>query len=283
MDSAGAKLDEATAEALCRLAAEKGQCRRGFILQATIKQMQGFVDPSPGQNPFVTAFADKMASAKVPDAKREAMRAQAEQIVASQIYPAWKRGLALLGSQMASASDDAGLWRLAGGDAAYRYNLRRYTTTDLTPDQIHKIGLDRVASLEAQMDALLRKLGRSGGSVKDRIAKLSLDMEYSDPASEASRALIMKDIDGIIRDAEARAALLFDLRPKTPVIAQPFPRFRENNAAANYNSPPPDGLRPGVFQYPRRIDKMTKFGLAQHCVSRDRAGPPFPNRPAGRK
>src|SRR6185369_1463379 len=50
--------------------------------------------------------------------------------------------------------------------------------------------------------------------------------------------------------------------PKSPVIAQAFPAFREGNAAANYNSPAPDGSRPGTFQYPRRIERMTKFGLA---------------------
>jgi len=86
-------------------------------------------------------------------------------------------------------------------------------------------------------------------------------MQYPDPTSEGSRARIMQDIDGIIRDAEKRAALLFDKRPKAPVIAQPFPRFREANAAANYSPPAPDGSRPGVFQYPRRVEEMTKFGL----------------------
>ncbi len=71
----------------------------------------------------------------------------------------------------------------------------------------------------------------------------------------------MRDIDGILADALKRSALLFDIRPKSPVIAQPFPRFREANAAANYNAPAPDGSRPGTFQFPRRIDNMTKFGL----------------------
>ena len=97
--------------------------------------------------------------------------------------------------------------------------------------------------------------------MKDRIEKLKLDMQYPNPASEESRAQIMRDIDGILADALKRSALLFDLRPKSPIVAQPFPRFRENNAAANYNPPAPDGSRPGIFQYPRRIDKMTKFGL----------------------
>ena len=118
-----------------------------------------------------------------------------------------------------------------------------------------------MARIEQEMDTLLGRLGRTDGSVKDRIAKLKLDLRYPDPTSEQSRAQIMMDIDGIIRDAERRAALLFDIRPKSPVVAQPFPAFREANAAANYNSPAPDGSRPGTFQYPRRVERMTKFGL----------------------
>jgi uncharacterized protein (DUF885 family) len=233
-----------------------------FILQATVKQMQGFIDPSPSQNPFVTVFDGKMAAIQsLPEAKRRELRAEAEKVVGGEIYPAWKKAIALLEAQSANATDDAGLWRLKGGADAYAYFLHRYTTTNLTPAQIHEIGLAQVAGIESRMDVLLRRLGRTEGSVKDRIEKLKLDMEYPNPTSEESRAQIMRDIDGILADAQKRAALLFDLRPKSPIVAQPFPRFREANAAANYNSPAPDGSRPGTFQYPRRIENMTKFGL----------------------
>jgi uncharacterized protein (DUF885 family) len=255
-----ARMEEAIAEAK-RLEAKKTVPPK-FILQATVKQMQGFADPSPAQNPFVTVFADKMAAIKsLPDAKREQLRAAAEKVVGEQIYPAWQKAIAVLQAQQPKATDDAGLWRLKGGPEAYAYNLHRFTTTKLTASQIHEIGLQQVAHLESEMDGLLKRLGRTGGSVKDRIDKLELDMRYPNPASEESRAQIMRDIDGILADAQKRAALLFDLRPKSPVVAQPFPRFREANAAANYNAPPPDGSRPGVFQYPRRVEKMTKFGL----------------------
>jgi uncharacterized protein (DUF885 family) len=71
----------------------------------------------------------------------------------------------------------------------------------------------------------------------------------------------MTDIKGILSDAQKRSALLFDKQPKSPVIAQAFPKFREANAAANYTAPAPDGSRPGTFQYPLRLDQMTKFGL----------------------
>src|SRR5581483_10968102 len=255
-----ARMEEAISES--RRLAAKNVIPPRFILETTIRQMRNFVDPAPGQNPFVTAFVDKMAAVEaIPAAQRDRLRAEAEKIVGTQIYPAWKKAITTLQAQVPRSTNDAGLWRLKGGDEAYAYFLRRYTTTNLTAEQIHQIGLDQVARIEAEMDALLRKLGRAAGPVKERIAKLKLDLQYPNPASEESRAQIMRDIEGILRDAEKRAALLFDVRPKAPVIAQPFPRFREANAAANYNAPAPDGSRPGIFQFPRRIEWMTRFGL----------------------
>jgi uncharacterized protein (DUF885 family) len=255
-----ARMEEAIAES--RRLAAKDVIPPRFILEATIKQMQSFVDPSPGQNSFVTAFVDKISALEtISPEQREQLRAEAEKIVGTQIYPAWKKATATLQAQIARSTNDAGLWRLKGGPEAYAFFLRRFTTTNLTADQIHEIGLQQVARIETQMDGLLRKLGRTTGPVKDRIEKLRLDLQYPNPTSDESRAQIMRDADAIVRDAEKRAALLFDIRPKAPVTVQPFPRFREANAAANYNAPAPDGSRPGIVQIPRRIERMTTFGL----------------------
>lgn len=256
----GTRMGEVMAES--RRLAAKGILPPKFILQATIRQMRAFSESPPSQNPFVATFAQKMAAIKtLPNAKREQLRAQAEQLVQTEIYPAWTRAIALLDSQISGATDDAGLWRLKNGAAAYAYFLRRNTSTTLTPDQIHEIGLRQVETIGKQMDEVLRRLGRSEGSVKDRIEKLRQDMAYSNPKSEESRAQIMRDIEPILRDAEKRSVLLFDKIPKSPVVAQPVPTFSEANAAANYTAPPPDGSRPGIFQYPRRVESMSKFGL----------------------
>ena len=71
----------------------------------------------------------------------------------------------------------------------------------------------------------------------------------------------MADIDGIITDAQKRSMVLFDRVPRAPVVARPFPAFRENTAAANYTAPANDGSRPGTFQIPLRPSYMTRFGL----------------------
>jgi len=252
------RMDEAIAEA--RGLAAKNMIPPRFIVRATITQMQQFVATPPAKNPFVTAFDQRLAASKaVTDARREELRAQAETIVAAQVYPAWKRGIALLQPLAGKATDDAGVWRFTGGADAYAYTLRRYTTTSLTADQIHEIGLTQVASLEKQMEDVFRKLGRTQGTLKARIEALKKEQAY--PLTDEGRTTIMADADAMLRDAEKRAALQFDRTPKAPVVARPFPRFREANAAANYTTPAADGSRPGTVQIPLRPERMTKFGL----------------------
>jgi uncharacterized protein (DUF885 family) len=254
------RLQEAMVES--QALAGKGILPPKFILQATIEQMKRFSNSSPRQNPLVTVLDQKMQAIKeMPDARRKELVSQAETIVGSQVYPAYKKAIALLESQLPRSTDDAGIWRLKGGSEAYSYFLRRFTTTNMTPDQIHELGLRQVENLERQMDQILRRLGRTEGSVQQRIAKLQADLTYPNPTSQQSREQIMRDIDAILRDAQQRAALLFDKRPKASVIAQPYPDFQEANNAARSVPPSPDGSRPGIFLFPRRLDWMTKFGL----------------------
>jgi len=253
-----ARMDEGVAEA--RRLAARDMLPPRFILRLTIEQMRGFIASPAAQNPFVTAFVERMERANsVSGARREALRVEAERIVGAQIYPAWRRGIAALEPLVARATEDAGLWRFERGAEAYAYNLRRFTTTNLTAEEIHQIGLRQVQQLETEMDALLRRMGRSEGSINERISRLRDDLGY--PITEDGRNLIMADVEGMLRDAERRAASLFDRRPKAPVIAQPYARFREANAAASYSAPAADGSRPGTFQIPLRPERMTKFGL----------------------
>ena len=252
------RMDEAIADARAHVA--KNMIPPRFIVRATMTQMQQFIATPPAKNPLVATFDQRLGASKaVPDARREELRAQAEKVVASQVYPAWKRALALLQPLVSKATDEAGLWRFKGGAEAYAFALRRYTTTNLTADQIHEIGLKRVAELEGKMDEVFRQIGRTQGSVKERIAQLNKEQAY--PLTEEGRTRIMADANAVLRDAEKRAAAQFDRTPKAPVEARPFPRFREANAAANYTQPAADGSRPGIVQIPLRAEYMTKVRL----------------------
>ena len=243
-----------------RQRAEKDLIPPRFILNRTIDQMRRFIETPAAQNPFVSSLDERAAAVKeLTPAARATAVAQAERIVRESVYPEWRRAIAYLESLLPRSADRPGVWRLEGGAEAYAHFLKAFTTTDLSAEQIHEIGLRKVAELERDMDVILRKLGRSKGTVKERVAQLKKDLSY--PLTEVGRTQIMSDIDAMIREAERRSALQFDVRPKGPVIAQPYPRFREANAAASYTSPPLDGSRPAIFQMPLRPDQMTKFGL----------------------
>ena len=230
-----------------------------FILEVTAKQMRGFLDMPPATNPFVATFAEKLAAvADLPAAQRESLRAGAERITASQIYPAWRRALTLVESQIPRATDDAGLWRFPKGEEAYRRALARYTTTDMTPDQVHETGLKMVEQIEARMDTVLRQMGYTDGPLRARMAAMTAAQPQF-PATAEGRAQYSAMIDGIIRDAQERATTLFERVPKMPVIARPYPAFM-GGRAASYSIGTTDGARPGVYQYPVYDVTLTRYG-----------------------
>ena len=255
-------IDDRLAEAIERAArgASRGILPPRFILQSTISQMRQFVSAPAAQNPLVATFADRMGGVKELTAEqRQQMRDEAAGIVDTEIYPVWRKALALLESQLPKATDNAGLWRFDKGAEIYAHKLKAFTSTAMTAAEIHQLGLREVSRIEGEMDAILRKLGRTEGSVNQRIERLRADLSY--PGTSDGRSRIMADIETTIRDAEKRAGALFDLRPKAMVIAQPYPEFRWASAAASYTAPPVDGSRPGIYQMPLRPEYMTRVGL----------------------
>jgi uncharacterized protein (DUF885 family) len=126
--------------------------------------------------------------------------------------------------------------------------LRRSTTTERSADDIHRLGLKEVDRIEKEMDVLLRQLGYREGAVKDRMQKLETDAQP--PAAPDPRPALISRYEDILRDAEKRAALIFDLRPAAPVEVRREPPFTEKSAAAHYTVPARDGSRPGIFWAP---------------------------------
>jgi len=251
------RMDEATAEGR-RLAAAHLLPPK-FILQITATQMRGFLDMPPASNPFVATFAEKLASVKdLPPAQRESLRAAAERVTTSQIYPAWRRALGLVEGQIPGATDDAGLWRLPKGDEAYRRALARYTTTTMTPAEVHETGLKMVQQIEARMDTVLREMGYTDGPLRTRMATMSAAQPQF-PATAEGRAQYSTMIEGFIIDAQRRAATLFERVPKMPVVARPYPAFM-GGRAASYSIGTIDGARPGVYQYSVTGVTLTRHG-----------------------
>ena len=258
-----AQIDDRMNEALqeAKRLADRNMIPPRFIVDATLKQLRTFVGMAPEQNPLVTSLSQRLAPEALDENRRRAASERATAIVKTEVYPAWQQAIQLLEQLAPRATNDAGLWRLQGGDKAYANNLQRFTSTSMSAEEIHQVGLRQVARIEGEMDAILRKLGRTQGTVRQRIDQLEIDLRYPNPESEASRTAIMRDVDSLMSDALKRSAQLFANTPRTEVVARPFPRFREASAAANYNRAPFDGSRPAVFQMPLRLQYMTRFGL----------------------
>ena len=250
------RLSEATADAAGR--AERGIVLPAFILRTTIAQMQQFIASPAADNPLVTTLANKTeALGDLTPEQRSVLLQSATATVADEIYPAWAAAIAELTRQLPLAKDDAGLWRFPNGDAIYRRQLRAFTTTDLTPQQIHEIGLQEVARIEAEMDGLFRQIGLVDGSILKRIEQLESRTAYSH--DDAGREALTQDVQRYLADALQRSAALFDKMPQSPVIAQPYPRFRWDTAAAGYTAAPLDGSRPAVFQFPLRDNELMRY------------------------
>jgi uncharacterized protein (DUF885 family) len=234
---------------VAKLRAARGTIPPKFILQSTIEGIDRFLAATPADNVLVTSLASRAQSiAGLSQQDREAAIAVAERVVGEAVRPAFERVRALLADELPRATDDAGLWRLPNGSVAYAAALHVNTTTELSAAEIHALGLREVARIEGEMDRLLRDLGYTQGSVADRYEKLEQSVQ---PAAQPDpRPALLEEHERILRDAEARAVSLFDLRPKAKVQVLREPPFTEKNAAAHYSAPAPDGTRPGTVWIP---------------------------------
>jgi len=242
------RVDEAIAEA--RTAEAAGILPPRFIVQRMIEQLDGFLKQPARENVFVTTLGTRMAAMPEPmaaDARAGSMAA-AEKAVAEFVIPAYQRIRALLAEQLPKTNDDAGVWRLPRGEEYYATQLASYTNTRLTADEIHAIGLREVARIEGEMDAILRQLGYANGTVNERYRQLEAAVQPKGPGDP--RPQILADAEKWVRDAEKRAALVFDKTPRAPVEVRREPAFSEKTAAAHYTDPASDGSRPGIYYLP---------------------------------
>ena len=241
------QMDEGIAQA--RDAGTRGFLMPDFITRSALGQFDRFLADAPARNVLVTSLAER--AAKLPGvsaADRAAFVAAAEKIVTASVIPAFQRARALLEEQLPRSNDHAGLCWLPNGEAAYAYFLGHYTTTSLTPPEVHALGRQEVARIEARMDGLFQQLGYPDGSIQDRMKKLEARLQP--PADPDPRPALLARYDEILADAVKRSQALFDLQPKAPCVVKREPPFTEKTAAAHYNAPARDGSRPGTFWAP---------------------------------
>jgi uncharacterized protein (DUF885 family) len=186
------------------------------------------------------------------------------------VYPAYARLVtALEAERPAAAQQGAGVGRLPGGAALYAVMLRQATTTEYTPDQVHQIGLDEVARITAEMDAILRAQGMSEGTVAARMQALNVRPDQLYPDTDEGRAEILARYNAILREVETRTPEFFATVPSAPLLVARVPVALEKGAAGgSYQPAALDGSRPGTFfanlRDPAETPKYTMKSLAYH-------------------
>jgi uncharacterized protein (DUF885 family) len=255
-------IDEGIAET--KAAAAAGIIAPRFILQRVIEQIDGFVATPPVDNVFVGTLNTRigeLGSSVSPEARTKAVTA-AENEVRATVLPAYQRIRDVLVEQLPRANDDAGLWRLPRGQEAYQRALESNTTTSLSADEIHAIGLREVARIEGEMEKIFQQLGYTKGSIQSRTEQLNASLQL--PAEPDPRPIYLERVKEVIADAERRSASAFDLRPKAPVTVKREPAFSEKSAAAHYTVPAPDGSVPGIYWLPLAdlSPRVTWLGVA---------------------
>lgn len=235
--------------ARARAATDRGLIPPRFILERTQGQLQMFLKPSDDQNIFVTALAQKISGVKELDPKARATALEkATRIIAEKVRPAYARVAALIDGLIPRSTDEAGISQRPNGTAAYAQALAAFTSTKLTAEEIHALGLREVARLQDEMDLLLRQIGEVKGTFDERWARVAAGTPL--PASPDPRGVLLARYTEIIRDAEKRSEALFNLKPRAPIEVRRVPTLTEKTASAHYTSPSADRSRPGIFWLP---------------------------------
>lgn len=247
------------------LARQKADAARGvfapdYILDTTMKMQAALRDQPAAQTVLVTSFVKKLAAANLPPERA----AQAEKIVAEQIFPAVDRQRALVAQLRAKASHDAGCWRLPDGEAFYAAAAEAATTTRLTGDEIHQMGLDQVADISARIDAILKGQGMSQGSVGDRLVALNKRPDQLFPNTDPGREALLAQLNRQIIAMQKRLPEAFNTVPKAPVEVRRVPVTIQAGAPGGYyQNASLDGSRPAIyFINLRDTFDRPKFGLA---------------------
>ncbi|MEO1168657.1 MAG: DUF885 domain-containing protein [Pseudomonadota bacterium] len=241
----GPAMDQLIAEAEAREA--NGVLPPDWVFPYVISDARNVITGAPfteGEDaPLYADLQSKVNSLEISDEEKADLIARGRTALLESVGPAYERLIAMLERQQANAPDEDGIWRFANGADYYSERLRYYTTTDLTAEQIHQIGLDEVERIHGEMQAIMDQV-EFEGSLQEFFTHLRTSDEFFYPTREAYLA----DARATMAAMEERLPEFFGRLPQADVVVQPVEAFREQSAGkAFYQSPTPDGSRPGTY------------------------------------
>ena len=255
-----ARLDKVTAEAQRQF--QLGVVLPVSLLDKSLAVIKDTTSAPPAEHALVKTLLEKIEKAKAADidaALTSQLKAQTIAAVETVIYPAYARmTLALEAMRPEAEKQTDGVDRLPNGKTYYALALKRNTTTDLTADQIHDVGLKEVARISAEMEAILTGQGLTGGTPGERTKALGEDPKQQFPDTDEGRAQILAEYDRLLKEVAAVMPQYFKTIPPQPLEVRRVPPASEKGSAgAYYNPPARDGSRPGIFYANLRDVKET--------------------------
>ena len=243
-----------------------------FTVDKVLEQMQGFIAMPAEQNMLYTSLdekLEKLGTDKLDPNARAELLGKARTSIENQVYPAYRELIAYFTALQPKATENRGAWSLPDGDAYYAWSVRSHTTTDMTPAEVHDLGLAEVARISAEMDVILRDQGLSEGSIGARVQQLARQPDQMYPNTAEGKAEMIARYQAILDDVNANLGDTFNRRPKLGVEVKPVPAFSEKTApGAYYQGGSFDGSRPGVFyanmRDPGDTPKFAMRTLAYH-------------------
>jgi uncharacterized protein (DUF885 family) len=218
---------------------DDGRMPPAYLLEKVVTQTQTLADQKPAESPF--ALPLKKFPKSVSAAEQKRISGEVLDAIQTGVLPAYQRFAKFLKVQyVPKGRKDLGIWAIPDGEAYYAYRIRQSTTLNKSAAEIHQIGLDEVKRDEAEMLAIVHKLGFAD------LKSFSAALKTNPKEHPTSKDQLIEAYRGYIAQMKPRLPELFGRLPKAPLEVVPVPSYMEQSQApAYYEQGTPDGSRPG--------------------------------------
>lgn len=218
-----------------------------MVIDASRNLIKGAPFDSTADNLLLADFKEKISKLSLDDANRQMLIKEAEIALSSSVKPAYEGLITYLTRQQEQAGNDDGVWRFKDGAEFYNAALQRTTTTNLSAEDIHQLGLSEVARIHGEMQAIMKKTGFKG-SLAEFFVFLRDDPQFYYPNTAEGKSAYLTEATRVIDDMKGRLDQLFVLKPKADLVVKAVEPYREASAGkAFYEAPAIDGSRPGIY------------------------------------
>lgn len=218
-----------------------------YVIEASANLLKGNPFDDGDDSVLLADFKKKVELLDIDDASRDSLIDRASAALKSGVQPGYETLIAKLEELEATSTTDDGVWKFPDGEAFYAQALKNNTTTDMTAEEIHQVGLENVERIHTAMRRIMEQVGFEG-TLQEFFAFTRDDPQFYFPNTEEGKAEYLQLARDMIEDMRAKVPEYFDLMPKAPMEVRAVEKFRENSAGkAFYQRPAQDGSRPGIF------------------------------------